>query len=80
MQIHLCSSKTGVVFNITPRAIGVIVNKRVGNRYIEKKILVRVEHVKPSRSRDEFLQRAKRNAEKAREAKLDKGIPCIPSG
>lgn len=48
-------------------------NKRVGNRYIEKKVLVRVEHVNPSKSRDEFLQRVKQNAERAKGAKVDKG-------
>jgi len=44
-------------------------SQRVGNRYIEKRVNVRVEHVSLSRSREEFLNRVKSNAEKRREAK-----------
>jgi large subunit ribosomal protein L21e len=40
--------KTGVVWNVTKRAIGVEVNKRVGHRILKKRIHVRVEHVKHS--------------------------------
>lgn len=39
-------------------AVGVILHKVVGNRAIEKRINVRIEHVRHSRSRDEFLNRA----------------------
>jgi large subunit ribosomal protein L21e len=49
--------KTGVVWNITPRAIGVELNKRVRNRVIKKRIHVRVEHVKPSRCNEDFKKR-----------------------
>jgi large subunit ribosomal protein L21e len=62
--------KTGKVWNVTPRAIGVMLNKRVGNRIIQKKIHVRVEHVQHSKCREEFLQRVKKN-DKAK--KLAKG-------
>jgi len=61
--------RTGVVFNVAPRAVGVIVYKVVGNRYIEKRVNVRVEHVRHSKCRDDFLQRVKRNAELKKEAK-----------
>jgi large subunit ribosomal protein L21e len=44
--------KTGVVFNITKSAVGVLMQKIVGNRYIEKRLHVRVEHVRHSRCRD----------------------------
>merc|ERR1719158_2795140 len=40
--------KTGVVWNITRRAVGVIINKQVGGRIKRKKIHVRREHVRPS--------------------------------
>lgn len=53
--------RTAVVYNVTPRALGLIVNKRVGNRYMEKRISVRIEHVKPSKSRQDFLERVKAN-------------------
>ncbi|KAM0682287.1 60S ribosomal protein L21A [Mitosporidium daphniae] len=51
--------KTGVVFNVTKSALGVIVNKRVGSRLLEKRISVRIEHVKPSKCRDDFIARMK---------------------
>ncbi|KAL1991311.1 hypothetical protein VTN49DRAFT_5303 [Thermomyces lanuginosus] len=61
--------RTGVVYNVTKSAVGVIVYKRVRNRYIEKRINVRIEHVRHSRSREDFLRRVKENAIKRREAK-----------
>jgi len=47
--------KTGVVFNVTKSAVGVSVQKVVGNRYIEKRLHVRVEHVRHSRCRDGMI-------------------------
>ena len=73
MPYKLYNGKTGVVYNVTKSAVGVIIYKRVGNRYMEKRINVRVEHVTHSRSREEFLVRVKENAAKKREAK-EKGI------
>ncbi|KAI7973205.1 hypothetical protein EIK77_004482 [Talaromyces pinophilus] len=61
--------KTGVVYNVTKSAVGVIIYKRVGNRYLEKRLNVRVEHVSHSRSREEFINRVKENAIKKRQAK-----------
>jgi large subunit ribosomal protein L21e len=61
--------KTGVVWNVTPRAVGVEVNKKVGNRIIAKRIHVRVEHVSKSRCRDDFLKRVKDNEAVKQEAK-----------
>jgi len=61
--------KTGVVYNVTKSAVGVIIYKQVGNRYIEKRVNLRVEHVRLSRSREEFIVRVKTNAEKKRKAK-----------
>merc|ERR1711981_786153 len=37
--------RTGVVWNVTKRAVGVLVNKQVGGRILAKKIHVRIEHV-----------------------------------
>ena len=61
--------RTGVVYNVTKSAVGVLLYKRVRNRYIEKRISVRIEHVSHSRSRDDFLTRVKENAAKQRQAK-----------
>ena len=69
MPYKVYHGKTGVIYNVTQNAVGVIVNKRVGNRYIEKRVNVRVEHVSLSRSREEFLRRVKSNVVKKREAK-----------
>jgi large subunit ribosomal protein L21e len=63
--------KTGVIYNVTKSAVGVILYKQVGNRYLEKRVNVRLEHVRPSRSRDDFLRRVKENAAKKRQAKTD---------
>lgn len=61
-------SRTGIVYNVTKSAVGVIVYKRVGNRYMEKRVNIRVEHVKHSKCRQEFLDRVKENARKRKEA------------
>jgi len=53
--------KTGTVWNVTRRAIGVVVNKRVNGRIMAKRIHVRIEHVNHSACRKEFLERVKRN-------------------
>merc|ERR1712137_1280117 len=58
--------RTGVVFNVTPHAVGVIVNKV---KILAKRVHVRVEHVTPSRCREEFLNRVKVNDAKKIEAK-----------
>ncbi|XP_062104973.1 large ribosomal subunit protein eL21x/eL21w-like [Humulus lupulus] len=62
--------RTGRVWNITKRAIGVEVNKQVGNHIIKKRIHVRVEHVQPSRCTEEFRNRKLRNDKLKAEAKL----------
>lgn len=69
------SSRTGVVYNVTPSSVGVLVHKVVGNRYVEKRVNLRIEHVKHSKSRQEFLERVKVNSVKSREAK-EKGGTC----
>jgi len=56
--------KTGIVWNVTPRAVGVEVNKQVGNRIIKKRIHVRIEHVQRSSCRDHFTVRMKENEAK----------------
>merc|ERR1712066_438046 len=66
--------KTGRVFNVTRRAVGVIVNKQLGNRIIPKRINIRIEHIKHSKCRDYFLRRVKENEvnKKAAKAKGEK--------
>lgn len=73
MPYKFYHGKTGLVYNVTKSAVGVILHKQVGNRYMEKRINVRIEHVRPSRSREDFLRRVKANAQKKKEAK-EKGV------
>uniref|UniRef100_A0A4D5RA27 Large ribosomal subunit protein eL21 n=1 Tax=Scolopendra viridis TaxID=118503 RepID=A0A4D5RA27_SCOVI len=65
--------KTGRVYNVTPHALGVIVNKRVRGKILAKRINVRVEHIKHSKCRQDFLSRVKENERLKKEAKL-KGV------
>merc|ERR1719350_145011 len=64
MPYKLYHGRTGRVFNVNPRAIGVIVNKQVRNRIVPKRIHVRVEHLKLSTSRVDFLNRVRENDKK----------------
>jgi len=59
MPFKYYHGKTGRVWNVTRRAVGVEVNKIVGNRMLKKRIHVRVEHVVPSRCREDFHKRVK---------------------
>lgn len=63
--------KTGVVYNVTKSAVGVIIYKRVKHRYIEKRVNIRIEHIAQSRSREGFLRRVKENAELKKKAKVE---------
>jgi len=64
--------KTGRIFNVCPRSVGIIVNKRVRTRIIAKRIHVRIEHVSKSKCRQDFLNRVKENEQKKKLAKEKK--------
>ncbi|BFZ58650.1 60S ribosomal protein L21 [Savitreella phatthalungensis] len=76
--------KTGIVYNVTKSSVGVIFYKVVNGRYLEKRVNVRIEHVKHSKCRDDFLRRVKENARRNKEAKakgetvLLKRLPAAP--
>jgi large subunit ribosomal protein L21e len=53
--------RTGIVFNVTNASVGVVVNKLVNGRIEKKRVNVRVEHVKPSKCRVDFLARVASN-------------------
>ena len=61
--------RTGVVYDVCPRAVGVKIAKRVRNREILKSFHVRIEHVKKSRCREQFLNRCRENARLQKEHK-----------
>ena len=68
--------KTGRVFNVNKVAIGIIVNKQHNGRIIPKRIHVRIEHVRKSRSRQAFVERVRSNDALKVQAKKD-GIKVI---
>ncbi|KAG8521341.1 60S ribosomal protein L21 [Galemys pyrenaicus] len=65
-------------------AVGTVVNKQVKGKILVKRINVRIEHIKHSKSRDSFLKRVKENDQKKKEAKEKgtwvqlKGQPAPP--
>ena len=61
MPFKYYHGRTGVVFNVTKRAIGVTVNKEVNGRILEKQIHVATPHVTPSKCRAEIIRRKKEN-------------------
>merc|ERR1711990_891102 len=61
MPFKFYHGKTGIVFDVTKHSVGVVVNKRVGGRIIPKRLHVRVEHVRMSRSRTAFVDRVHEN-------------------
>ena len=67
--------RTGKIWNINKRAIGVEINKVHRQRQIVKRIHVRVEHVRPSRSQSGHLARVAANDALKAEAKKT-GKPC----
>jgi len=69
MPFKFYHGRTGKVFNVNRRALGVVVNKLVGGRIMEKRIHVRVEHLRKSKCREDFLARVKKNDALKREAK-----------
>ncbi|ELV10945.1 60S ribosomal protein L21 [Tupaia chinensis] len=75
---HKCyHGKTGRVYNVPQHAAGIVVNKQVKGKILAKvkgktlakRINVRIEHIKHSKSRDSFLKRDKENDQKKKEAR-----------
>lgn len=54
--------RTGTVMNVLKRAVQVKVNKRVKQRLIEKKVMLRVEHIRPARYQEGMKKKAERIA------------------
>lgn len=79
MPYKFYHGRTGKVFNVTPHAIGVLVNKQVRSRIVRKKIHARPEHLNLSRCREEFLKRVKDN-EVAKKSGKATGLKRQPQG
>ncbi len=75
--------RTGKVFDISPNSIGVIVNKQVRNRIVEKRIHVRVEHLRISTCNANFKKHVKEVEERKRKnpdnKQLTKRLPTAPA-
>lgn len=69
--------KTGIVFNVNPSSYGVILNRRVGGKYIERSMHIRPEHLCPSRSTEQMKQKQKEYAERVK-ASGSSGIKVRP--
>jgi large subunit ribosomal protein L21e len=69
MPTKFYHGRTGIVFNVAKRAVGVEVNKVVRNRIEKKRVNIRIEHIRRSTCREDFVNRVKRNDQIKREAK-----------
>ncbi|KAL0220464.1 hypothetical protein RCL1_000318 [Eukaryota sp. TZLM3-RCL] len=69
--------KTGRVWNVSRRAIGIEINKRVRNRVVVKRIHARLEHIRPSKCNADFKQRCRDNLVKAEQAKATGTKVCL---
>lgn len=72
------NGRTGTIFNIGPRALGVQIQKRVRGRIMLKRINVRLEHIHPSDCRKNHLERVAANDAARRLAKeTGQPVPCL---
>merc|ERR1719158_2622164 len=71
MPYQFYHGRTGVIFNVSKRAVGVEITKVVNTRQLKKRIHVRIEHVRKSRCNEDFLKRVKANDVIRQEAKKE---------
>ncbi|XP_068942225.1 large ribosomal subunit protein eL21-like [Petaurus breviceps papuanus] len=77
---HKCyRGKTGWVSNVTQHAVGIVVNKQVKGKILAKRITVRIEHIKHSKSRDSFLKENNQKKKKAKEKGTWVQLKCQPA-
>lgn len=69
--------KTGIVYNCNPHSYGVIFYRRVGGKYIERQMHIRVEHLTKSRCDEDSKRRYAEYREKLAEARA-KGEAFLP--
>eukprot|EP00698_Gefionella_okellyi_P022663 TRINITY_DN7542_c0_g2_i1.p1 TRINITY_DN7542_c0_g2~~TRINITY_DN7542_c0_g2_i1.p1 ORF type:complete len:179 (-),score=30.42 TRINITY_DN7542_c0_g2_i1:153-638(-) len=87
MPFKYYHGKTARVWNVSRRSLGVEVGKIIRNRVIVKRLHIRAEHIRPSRSREDFVKRIAGNEKLIAEArktgvraKLAKRAPSVPKG
>ena len=69
MPHRLYHGSTGVVWNVSPHAVGILVYRRINNHIAPKRIYVRTEHVFHSNCKKDFLNRVAQNKKVLDEAK-----------
>mmetsp|Transcript_3962 Transcript_3962/g.13281 ORF Transcript_3962/g.13281 Transcript_3962/m.13281 type:complete len:198 (-) Transcript_3962:190-783(-) len=69
MPFKFYHGRTGIVWNVTKRAVGVEINKIHRQRQIKKRIHVRIEHVRKSHCDDQHKARCEENDAKKKLAK-----------
>ncbi|KRX07213.1 Translation protein SH3-like domain [Pseudocohnilembus persalinus] len=71
LPYKLYHGRTGTVFNVNPHSIGVIIKKQVRHRQIEKRIHIRVEHLRRNNGRDAWVARINNLTRQKTEAKKE---------
>ena len=69
MPFKFYHGRTGKVFNVNRRSLGVIFYKMVRSRYLEKRLHIKIEHVRKSNVREAFVKRIEESDLKKSEAK-----------
>jgi large subunit ribosomal protein L21e len=49
--------RTAKVFNVNPRSLGLLVWKKVNGRFVQKRLNIRLEHVRKSNTRTALIKR-----------------------
>lgn len=80
MPFKVYHGMTGKVFNVDPRSVGVVLARRTGNRFVEKRVVVRVEHVRPSRCNEDFLRRRAENDRAQARGESPRALKRAPEG
>ena len=84
MPFKYYHGRTGVIFNVNKRAVGVTVNKQVNGRIVPKQLHIALPHVHKSKCLDEIIRRKKENedikkaARNGGERKSLKRLPTQP--
>lgn len=85
MPHHFYHGRTGRIFNVAPRSLGVSILKQVRNRREEKRLNIRIEHLRKSDCRTKFLDVVRQNdalrteSNKTNKVKLNlKRVPQLP--
>ncbi|KAJ1448220.1 ribosomal protein L21e-domain-containing protein [Pelagophyceae sp. CCMP2097] len=63
--------RTGVIYNVGKRAVGVRLGKQINGRIINKHLNIRLEHILPSKCKNELITRVRANEAQKKACKAD---------